>query len=128
MASTTAKDTPAVKPTTVALFARFEPPGGVLPGPFEVCAPVSLIELLTCLKQKHEVVKYELLQQKIKGSRPLVESFQISALKGQSKLMCEPPCVASFRCNPKVAFVILSADVAGGDRTRCAVDTGQAWH
>jgi hypothetical protein len=65
----------------------------------------------------HDVTHFELLQNRVKGCRSLVESFKLTA-PGGANLTCEPPCAAVFKCDQKLSFVIMAADVSGSDRTR----------
>ena len=67
-------------------------------------------------RQAHDVTSFELLQNRVKGCRSLVEEFKLSA-PGGAKLICEPPCVGVFKCNILTPFVIMAADV-GSTKTR----------
>jgi transcription initiation factor IIF auxiliary subunit len=65
------------------------------------------------------VVVFELLQQRVQGSRSLLESFTIKDLSSPATLTCDLPCMVLFKCNPDKYFLLLAAGVAGsGNRPR----------
>jgi hypothetical protein len=62
--------------TKSSLFGRFELAEGLPPGSFKVCPHVSL-RLIGV--QHHEVLSYTLIENRVKGSRSQVESFDLEA-------------------------------------------------
>lgn len=71
------------------------------------------------MSQSFEVLSYLLLQQRVPGSRSLLESFTIKDLSSPATLPCDLPCMVVFKCNIEKHFLLLAADVAGsGNRPR----------
>ena len=107
---------PVLERTKSSLFGRFEPAEGLPTGPFKVCPHVSL-GLISV--QHHEVISYTLIENRVKGSRSQVESFDLQAQNRKSDTpRVVLPCAAACRCNPEKIFVLLSACGLGVDSLR----------
>jgi hypothetical protein len=101
--------------TKSSLFGRFEPVEGLPPGPFKVCAH-GWLGLIGA--QHHEVITYTLIENRVRGLRSQLESFELQARNGEANISVTLPCAAIFKCDPEKIFVLLSGSVSGLDSTR----------
>ena len=67
---------PALERTKSSLFGRLDAAEGLPPRPFKVC-PRGSLGLIGV--QHHEVLSYTLIENRVKGSRSQVESFDLEA-------------------------------------------------
>ena len=103
------------------MFQKLEPNGGARPDPFKVRRHRGC-KLTGCLPQGYQIMEILLLENRVSGSRALVDYTRIKGPKG-GELRCQALCLLIARCDPTVTFVVLSQSVSGSTRTRCCASS-----